>query len=270
MMGKDIKTTSPGTSASRGDKPCLDIARIGIVSRDYNLVYENGRRDFSHAFPAVLDHLDENHCDLALFSLYSLVPQGSFNPYPSLVALRNLKAVLVEEFEDGKKKKTLSNVIYYRKGKKWHEYRFRQKFARLADTSDDELNDFVKKEMPNRIFGNFCVLLCGEINGVRYSKKDKKVHDVFGMKKSIPQEAVVILNPIHDRMTRFEMKMKRQFLSRGGRWVISVWNKGKSFSGGKRRDGKKPAWQVFCDGREVEIAPIQNRLGVEIGIVEVI
>jgi hypothetical protein len=52
--------------------------------------------------------------------------------------------------------------------------------------------------------------------------------------------------------------------------VISVWNKGKSFSGGKRRDGKKPAWQVFCDGKEVEIAPIQNRLGVEIGIVEVI
>ena len=43
----------------------------------------------------------------------------------------------------------------------------------------------------------------------------------------IPKEANIILNPIHDYMLRPEMKLKREYLSRSERWVISVWNKGK-------------------------------------------
>lgn len=37
----------------------------------------------------------------------------------------------------------------------------------------------------------------------------------------------IILNPVHDKMTRFEMKLKRRFLPKNNRLVISVWNKEK-------------------------------------------
>ena len=73
----------------------------------------------------------------------------------------------------------------------------------------------------------------------------------------------VILNPIHDRMTRYEMKLKRAFLSENGKWVISVWNKGRKNINGQTRDGKNPAWTVFYDGKELDIEPIPNNLDVE-------
>jgi hypothetical protein len=72
-------------------------------------------------------------------------------------------------------------------------------------------------------------------------------------------------------MTRFEMKRKRQFLSRKNRWVVSVWNKGKTFGDGKVRDGNGPAWTVFRNGeeKEVDVPLIPNELEVEMGILDI-
>jgi len=70
-------------------------------------------------------------------------------------------------------------------------------------------------------------------------------------------------------MTRFEMPLKRKFLSRNNKWVVSVWNKGKMHSDGIIRDGKGPPWTVFFDGEEVEVAPVapvENLLNLKIGI----
>ena len=64
------------------------------------------------------------------------------------------------------------------------------------------------------------------------------------------------------------MKLKRQFLSENGRWVISVWNKGKKDKNGKVRDGFNPAWTVFHNGKEKKVDLIPNQLGVEIGILD--
>ena len=67
------------------------------------------------------------------------------------------------------------------------------------------------------------------------------------------------------------MPLKRQFLSKNKRWVISVWNKGKKDKNGNTRDGKKPAWMVFFDGKEV-IVPIEkeyNKYNVEVGILKI-
>ena len=107
-------------------------------------------------------------------------------------------------------------------------------------------------------------------DGVKYSPKDKKVHDVFELRASIPKTANIILNPIHDRMTRFEMKLKRQFLSENNRWVVSVWNKGKKDRNGRSKDGKGPAWTIFYDGEEIVVTPIENQLGVEIGVLSIV
>jgi hypothetical protein len=151
----------------------------------------------------------------------------------------------------------------------WKQYEFRQVFASLTRMKQDRIQNFVNKEMPKRVLGNFCVLICGESNGVKYSPKDKKVHDTFGLMGAIPEGTKIILNPIHDRMRRFEMKLKRQFLSRNNRWVISVWNKGKRDKNGNVRDGNGPAWTVFHDEKEVVVAPVQNELGVEIGMLDI-
>ena len=64
--------------------------------------------------------------------------------------------------------------------------------------------------------GNCCILICGESNGVKYSRERRRVEDVFGLRRSLPS-GTVILNPVHDRMIRFEMPLKRSFLSKNGR-----------------------------------------------------
>ena len=34
--------------------------------------------------------------------------------------------------------------------------------------------------------GGCCVILCGEINGLKYSRKSKSVEDAFGLMAAIP------------------------------------------------------------------------------------
>ena len=64
------------------------------------------------------------------------------------------------------------------------------------------------------------------------------------------------------------MQRHRQFLSQNGRWVISVWNKGKADKNGKVKDGKNPPWTVFHNGKDVgrEVVIIGNQLDLDIGV----
>jgi len=244
----------------------LKAVRVGVVSRDYSRHFGNGHRDFSGTFGEVLKILDERRCDVVLFSLYSLVQRDMM---PPLRLLRHVRTVMYEEFIDGTKRHAQRYVVAHRSGSTWREYELKQVFGTLSG-NEHKLAGFVREEVPRRILGNCCVLLCGETNGVKYSPKAKAVHDVFGLRKAIPKEANVILNPVHDRMTRFEMKVKRRFLSEHGRWVLSVWNKGKKDKNGRTKDGTKPAWTVFFNGKEKEIRPLANQLGIEIGVVDLI
>ena len=271
-MTKSGGSTQKPTNGITGSTPSPNISKIGIVSRDYSRKYNNGYRDFSQAMPGVLTFLDEKGCDAILFSLYSIVivPRDSFRVVDVLnqLALINIKAVFLEEFKDGKKRKACRFVVYHLTDKGWEEYGFYQKFGTIAGKRQEEISGFVKNEIPKRILGNCCVLLCGETNGVKYSPKDKIVKDTFGLKAAIPHESRIVLNPVHDRMTRFEMKLKRKFLSEHGRWVVSVWNKGKKDRNGNIRDGQGPAWTVFHNEEEKKVGLIPNVLAVEIGILD--
>jgi len=251
--------------------PHLQISMLGIVSRDYCYTYPNGFRDFSYAFPGVLSLLDEEGCNAVLFSLFSIVPWDDFDPLKSLNGLQNIKAVLYEEFMDGNPRTQGRYVIWYKEGDTWHEYSFKQVFSRLKGLKPEIIQNFAKFEMPKRILGNICLLICGETNGVNYSRSTKLVHDTFGMKGAIPPETNIVLNPVHDKMKRPEMKLKRAFLSENERWVVSVWNRGKKSENGKLMDGKGPAWTVFYDGKEVtnRVQLIANSLDVEIGILDI-
>jgi len=257
---------SIGTTES---KPNLNICKVGIVTRDYQKKFANGYKDFSNTLLQVLKILDGQGCDAVLFSLFSIIPREGYDPRCAFNDLKNIKSILLEEFQDGNSRTAGRYVIYYRTASGWEEYEFYQVFGTITGMPENKILDFVQKEIPKRILGNCCVLLCGETNGVKYSQGDRKIHDTFGLRKAIPLNVNVVLNPIHDRMTRFEMKLKRQFLSENNRWVISVWNKGKQDKNGKTRDGNGPAWTAFHNGKELNVPGIQNDLGVEIGVLNV-
>jgi len=254
--------------AEEGPAPAFGISKLGIVSRDYRRTYPNGYRDFSYALPEILTCLDRQSCDAVLFSSYSLIPRDSFTPVAGS-RLQHIKALLYEEFADGEKRQAIRYVINYKTAEGRREYILHRVFGSLTDESESDIRRFVEEEMPKRLFGNCCVLLCGETNGVKYSPKDKRVHDIFHLRAAIPKEVKIILNPVHDHMTRFEMNLKRKFLSRNDRWVVSVWNKGKENKDGKVRDGKAAAWIVFHDGKQLYVQSIPNEFGVEMGLLEI-
>lgn len=269
-------TTGNGTSAKQldirktGTAPILNVTKLGIVSRDYRHRYANGFRDFSHTLPTVLKFLDDEGCDAILFSLFSIIPRSSYDLSVVFRQLKNIKAVFLEEFQDRTIREGGRYVIYHHATKGWEEHSFSQVFGTIRGMPQQQIEEFANYEMPKRILGNCCVLLCGETNGVKYSQRHKKVEDTFGLRAAIPSQTTVVLNPIHDRMTRFEMKLKRKFLSENGRWAISVWNKGREDRNGKVKDGKRPAWTVFHDGEAAddEVVMIDNQLNVEIGILD--
>jgi hypothetical protein len=246
--------------------PYLDISKLGIVSRNYRDKYENGRRDFSQKLSEVLNFLDKKGCDAVLFSLYSIVPRREFDVLSFLERLKNIKAVFLEEFKDHPRVPGTFKVFHI-SNQGWHAYEFFQKFKNARHPQ--EIANFVSTFNQRRVLGGCCVLLCGESNGVKYSKIDKMIYDEFGLRETIPGNVNLVLNPIHDRMIRFEMKLKRQFLSENNRWVVSVWNKGKEYKNGRTMDGGSPAWTVFHNGSEKEVKPEPNQLGLEIGIVDV-
>ena len=219
-------------------QPALNIRKIGIVSRDHN---EN--KDFKNSLPKVLQLLDQKGCDAVLFSLWSLPP--GYDPRGVFKNLKGIKSMFVEEFEKGNRQAT-EFVVYYRTPSDWKEYRLKQKFSTLTGKKKADIHQFVEEEMPKRVLGNCCVLLCGESNGVMYKRDDEKIHDVFKLRKAIPKAVSIILNPCHDYMRRFEMKLKREFLSKNNRWVISVWNKGKG------RESKEP-WTIYHNGKKQDI-----------------
>jgi hypothetical protein len=253
--------------------PSLKITKLGIVFRDYRHKFENGFRDFSYALPRILKLLDDAGCDAVLFSLFSIVHREDYNPSAAFKELVNVKAVFLEKYQEGKESDPKLFVVYHRTSEtseSWSEYTFEQKFGTITHMPKKDIEDFVENEMPKRILGNCCVLLCGETNGVKYSPKDKEVHDTFGLREQIHKqtETAIILNPIHDRMTRFEMKLKRKFLSENNRFVVSVWNKGKKNKNGKVLKEKTPAWTVYLNGqKEIIIPAIEHDIQeIEIGI----
>lgn len=255
----------------------ISIEKVGIVSRDYRKKDKNRFRDFSYTFEGILLYLNEQSCDSVIFSLFTIVKRTSFEVMQTInnLNIENIKVIFVEEFIDSNERKAGEYVIYFKDKNKWEEYRLIQKFGTLEYTKlfkDTVIEPFKAEVKEQRLFGNCTVLLCGETNIVKYSKASKKIEDKFKFLRVLNKDIKVILNPIHDRMTRFEMKLKRKYLSKNKRWVVSVWNKGKSDKNGKVKDGEKPAWTVYYNGKEKEIKPIvcniSNQANIEIGILD--
>lgn len=251
--------------------PSLNIRKIGVVSRNYQYKFKNGFRDFSNTLPDILSLLDKNGCDTVLFSLFGIISRESYNLGTALDGLKNIKVIFLEYFQDGEERHQERFVTHHLTEQGWSDYEFKQAFGTITGMSKNNIEDFINIEFPQRIMGNACVLLCGETNGVKYSPKEKAVFDSFSLRASLPKKLDIILNPIHDRMTRFEMKLKRKFLSEHGRWVVSVWNKGKKDKNGDVKDGYSPAWTAYYNGQEISIPSIEHDIqNIEIGILDLV
>lgn len=267
------ETSTIGKTSTAGKRPNVNISKIGIANRDYNQEY-NGYWDFTQSLEDIFKIFDDAGCDAILFSLFSICPRQGFSINRYLEKLTNIKLVLIESFEFGEfdNYRAICNHAYHKghNSKKWFRYDYNQKFGSLNTMNDNMLSDFVSTEIPKRLFGNSLSLLCGETNIVKYSQSKKIVEDTYKLFRQIPEDVQIIVNPIHDRMTRFEMKLKRKFLSKNNRWVISVWNKGKVDKNGVIKDGSKPAWTAFLNEKEIEIKKIIHNLGysIELGIVD--
>lgn len=250
--------------------PWLKVRKLGIISRDYRYQFPNGSRDFSHAIRSIFKTLDGHGCDAIVFSLYSITPRRGVSIRRALAGLRSVRAVFLEEFSEGEKRRSLRNLVYYRTDTGWRSVAYKQQFKSLRQLDKKVIHQFVTEEVPERrLMGGTAILICGETNGVKYSKTRKRIEDTFGLARAIPSDVRLIVNPIHDRMTRFEMAMKRQYLSKG-RWLVSVWNKGRVDAAGRVKDGQHPAWDVYCDGRRCneEVHKIASFPAIEIGILE--
>lgn len=249
------------------------LYKLGLVTRDYNLVAPNGCRDFSRDFESILKYLDEHHCDSGIFSLYSLSHGYQDQVVPILTKLQHLQCVLIEYFDDDigtNKRSNTQNVLYLKTHDDWQPYLCNKRFGSLSTREKQKTFELLSAVTTERTFGNATVLICGESNIVRYQQKEKQVVDRHQYLSLHDADTQVILNPLHDKMLRYEMSLKREFLSQNGRTIISLWNKGKQLSSGRQFTEKCPAWSIYHDGTELHMPCVQhgieNTINLEIGI----
>ena len=207
MHAKTNASSRKNNGSTNQEQPVLEVRKLGVVARDYNK-----SKDFRSVLPEVLKVLDQKGCDTVLFSSFSL--KTELDPEKTLGGLKNIKAVFLEMFSEKldkesmpQKKKKVGKIyiVYYRTGSDWKKYRLEQWFGSLSDVKKEKVHRFVRDEMPKRTLGNCFLLLCGESNGVKYHKDDKKIHDDFNLRKEIPEEVKIILNPCHDyTVTRYQ------------------------------------------------------------------
>lgn len=147
----------------------------------------------------------------------------------------------------------------------------RQQFGRFDELNPVLGTGFVRA-LPERRVDDSVVAICGEVNIVKLQRGGGEFYDPYCAMPQLRTLAPIILNPIHDYMTRYEMREKRRFFSLKGHTVISVWNQGKRHAEGRPKYEAALPWTVFHDGRELteqvtELRhPIHDRPDIRIGL----
>jgi hypothetical protein len=263
-----IQLTQTMSNTEKLNRPNLKLSKIALVSRNY--LKPNKNSDFESDFEEILKFCDNLKCDSIIFSLFSIKEKNKPQIRRSLEKLKFVKSLFLEEYINRNEIGTF--ITYYRENNTWCEYLLTQKFGSLSETNKKKMSSFLNEVENQRILGNFTVLLCGESNLVKFNGKEKKVEDTYGYFDVLPKSVEIILNPIHDKMMRYEMNLKRKFLSKNDRTVISIWNKGKIFKDGKTRDGSLPAWKIYKNEEEIIVHSEKSNIlnnsksEIEIGI----
>jgi hypothetical protein len=260
-----VSQPATGPIAQAAAHPAVgQIRKVALVSHNYNVADDRGLYDYSEHFARINKLCDERGCDTILYALFTWDQDSQVvrNHNAIFGGLDHIQRVILEVGQRGPKGIDHSEV--WSRGQQ-APLVAHQHFAQGKNRDADKwafMND-----LPNRRVADGLLVLCGETN-IAKMEHHSAFTDSFGFTNRLREMNIgPILNPIHDYMTRYEMKMKRCNYSLGGRTVISVWNQGKG------RDASQP-WTVFHDGRERTEAvrelprPFSDRPDIRIGVVD--
>ncbi len=249
------------------------VARDRLVeSRSADRSFNDTKHGFAPYFEAALRAIEKEvktlrkTVDLVVFSLWSHsdAKSGKLRWLDTFPKGTTHRAVLVE-IED--------QVAELRIRDRRRVYELHQKFGSSRQVK--RKREFVETEMQSRIFGDLLVLLCGESNVISIKRKSNQIEDQFGALNRIATLGVdVIVNPIHNYMVRYEMKLKRSALSKRGRVVLSVWNRGARKKGHEANESPSP-WTAFANRRDVSKSleeiphPVAEQPGVRIALLDI-
>jgi len=240
------------------------VKKVAVVSHNYNLLNRYGDQGFTEHFAQINKVCDSEACDTILYALFtwdekSPVPRNNQNIFNNL---KNIKCVILEV---GNKKSVRKVVEVWLKNEE-QPHLLEQYFAKSSDPYAHK-REFIRN-IRNRIFGNGIVVICGESNIANFAPKEGSFKDPFSFNSILKSNGVkFIFNPLHDYMTRYEMKKKRGYYSKDQRAVITVWNQG------KRKGESAIPWTFFYNGEDltgkVQELPrqIATRPDIRIGIV---
>jgi hypothetical protein len=256
-------TTGP-TARTAANSSVRQIRKVALVSHNYNVADSRGLYDYSEHFARINKLCDEQGCDTILYALYTWDQDSPVvrNHDAIFAGVDHIQRVALEVGQRGPKGIDHSEVWF--RGER-DPLVAHQHFAQGKDP-DSSKRAFIN-DLPNRRVADGVLVICGESN-IATMVQHSDFTDPFGLTDWLRERNVgPILNPIHDKMTRPEMKMKREHYSRSGRTVISVWNEGHG------REAPVP-WTVFHDGTKRTEAvrelptPFSDRPDIRIGVLD--
>jgi hypothetical protein len=260
-----VSQTATGPITQAAANPVVDqIRKVALVSHNYKLTDSRGLYDYSEHFARINKLCDENGCDTILYSLYTWDQDSPVVRKHDAIfgGLDHIQRIILEVGQPGPKGIDHSEVWF--RGQQVPRTA-RQHFGKSSDPTASKrafMND-----LPARRVADGLLVMCGETN-IASMVRHSDFNDPFRFTDRLGEMNIgLILNPIHDYMTRYEMKKKRCHYSLGGRTVLSVWNQGRG------REASLP-WTVFHDGMERTTAvrelprPFSDRPDTRIGVVD--
>jgi hypothetical protein len=255
----------------------MPIRRIALVSHNYRIAGQDARWDFSNHLAAINRKCDDEGCDTILYALYTWdVGSGFVRDHDAVFdSLRSVERVVLEA---GRLAKTPGSggdelvVEAWTRGEPGPRS-MQQRFGRFGEL-DPVLGGAFVGALSERRIDDAVVIICGEVSIVKL-RRGGGFYDPYCAVSRLRTLAPIILNPIHDYMTRFEMREKRRYFSREGHTVISVWNQGKRHVDGRPIGEAAVPWTVFHDGRELTKCvaephhPVNDRPDIRIGLFDV-
>lgn len=261
-----VRTTTVAPKIPNSD--AAKLQRIAVIAHDYKVPDSRGLYDYSEHFSKINQVCDAHGCDTILYALYTWDQASPTNRTHTVIfdGLANVQRIVLEVGQAPTTFDACRRVELWTKQNSLPEFAV-QKFAK-SKAKDDFKRNFIQ-ELPSRLVSNGLLVLCGETNITSLTRSTDTFRDPFNFVEKLQKLDInVLLNPIHDYMRRPEMRKKREFYSRNGRTVVSVWNKGKG------REAELP-WTLFHDGKDrtteqiKEIQrPFRERPDIRIGILD--
>jgi hypothetical protein len=263
-MKQAVETTC-SNGRVRGPKVPLFLSRIGLVAQDRSFHPKNANDlvtgyGFGAHVPTVIEACSKEGCDTILFSPWTVKAIKESDLFPPFTEHNTVILGVGEKSSEVFQVWARGNSA---------PTRVNQTFARSTDSKKEK--DLFVKALPERIWGEVALIICGETNILKIPRGSKSAVDPEHILPVLKQRgARIILNPVHTYMRRPEMRHKRSALSRPDRFVVSVWNRGFV----KGPDGRIP-WQVYHDGKDVSERvrlidnPVREKFGARVGVLDV-